>query len=103
MGAMKRTIRTMKQYGMPVPEKLKRSVHPQPWMIRYLNIFEDLTFDRPVGMTTGHIPVMSIFNYCDRHGWPEDDIQDVIYFVRILDVEFLEWCRRQSESKKTSS
>ena len=99
---MKRTIRTMKQYGMPVPEKLRRSVYPMPWMIRYISIFEDLTFDRPVGMSMGHIGTMTILNYCDRKGWPESDTQDVLYFVRILDVEFMEWCRKRNESKKTS-
>ena len=90
----------MKQYGLSIPKKYVESVYPDPWMHRYLFIFEELSFDRPVGFSIAPIPTLVILQYCQLKGLTELDSRDVHDFVRVLDREYMVWVDKKNDTSK---
>jgi len=63
----------------------------------YLNAYDQLQYDRPVGMSVGAIPWSSVINWCKLHRiYDINEIEIVLKYIRALENAD----RKFEESKK---
>lgn len=94
----------MERSGDEIPERFLNKPVLHPGLQFYLDAFYDLTFDRPTGFEEGYIPLTSILAYCEFYGLNAEETEDLIYFVRQLDIAYIkdrrEKSKRERERKK---
>lgn len=65
----------------------------------FYGAFFDLTGDRHIGMGPGPIPWSSIVDYASIAGLDELETDDLLYFVRKMDHEYLRYHQKRLEDK----
>jgi len=74
-------LTTLSETGVKVTALENRPVL-LPGLDVYLNAYQELCYDRPVGFAVGSIPWSSIIKWCEFHEL--HDINDVNTFVRYI-------------------
>lgn len=65
----------------------------------YYEAFWDLTTCRPVGWTAQPIPWSAVIEWGQLNELDPEEMDDLIFYVRELDAEFLTWASEQSKGK----
>jgi hypothetical protein len=85
---------------MPIPAKMQNA----PALLLGLDLFYvaflDLYSCRSVGFGEGPIPWTAISEYCDRSEVHGEQREDMFYFVRALDNEYLKFKNAKAEAEK---
>ena len=68
----------------------------------YLIAFYELSSDRLIGFGEGHIPLTSIFSYANFYQLDRDETEDLIYFIKYLDVVYLKTQNKKYGKSKNS-
>ena len=71
-----------------------------PGLELYFQAYNELSFDRPVGMSVGFIPWSSIVKWCEINGvYDIDDVSTCIRYIRALEKIDLELSERKAAKK----
>ena len=74
---------------MHLPEKIANAPRLQLGLDLYFDAFFDLSTCRPIGMGMGPIPWSVIRDYAETFRLSEEQTDDLSYYVRVLDVEYM--------------
>lgn len=74
-----------------------------PGLDIFWNAFWELQSDRQSGMGVGPIPYTAISCYANDFGFIGDDFDDLVFFVRQMDDEFLKFTRDNKPGKPTKA
>jgi hypothetical protein len=73
----------------------------QPGLDVYFTAYNDLSYDRPTGMSVGSIPWSSIIKWCELHSiYDINDIATCIRYIRKLEQKDNEITERKGGAKK---
>lgn len=64
----------------------------------YMQAFDDLHFDRSIGFGEGYIPITSMFAYGRHYELDNEEIEDLVFFVRAIDIEYVK--QQHAKQKK---
>ena len=64
-----------------------------------MRFFAEAFFDLTTERTDGQIPYFAIVQYGELHGCDEDELTDLLYFVREMDAEYLAYREKKSRVK----
>ena len=78
----------------------EKDIEPEigPFSI-YIRAFDLLSSDRPVAFEIGEIPFSSIWTYHNIYRI-DDDFDEFLYYIKLLDVEFINHHRRKRKSEE---
>lgn len=71
-----------------------------PGLEFYLDAFYALNSCRSIGMGLGPIPWTSIRDYGTMYCTTEDSLEDLLFHVRNLDNNYLDWISKNRETTK---
>lgn len=87
--------------GLPIPRKFAQAPEIPLGLDLYLTAFWELTTCRAQGWSgSGPIPWASIADYALLLGLNSEQTDDLIYFIRALDVAYLEYREKQAKRSK---
>ena len=82
------------------PHAIENKPELEPANAFYLSAYQDLQFDRPVGMTLGPIPWSSIVSWARLHGVKDpDDIDELISIIRAVETAIFEYEREKNNPR----
>lgn len=99
VGAFEQTlIQQANAAGQPIPERIANAPRLMPGLDLYLNAFFDLDSERTHGFSLSPIPWQSIYNYAKAWEFDKEQLEDLVYFVRKLDLAHLNRLRKKQEA-----
>jgi len=86
---------------MPIPRKFAEAPDVPMGLDLYLTAFWELTTCRQPGFSgPGPIPWAEIAGYAVAMGLDERQFDDLVYYIRVLDVAYLEHRAKAAKGKK---
>ena len=85
------------RFGTPIPEKILNSPKVLPELQLYLEMFYELSYDRPVGMEVGPIPRSLILEYTAFYEFSEEMTFDALHLIRMMDAEYLKFIKKKDD------
>lgn len=68
----------------------------------YFTSFVTVSSCRPLGMSEGRIPWTAVWDYGDKMGLDEEEIEDLWMLVSLLDGEYLKLRQKQAENRRAA-
>ena len=91
--AEERIIQQCMKQKKPLPEKIANAPELLLGLDLYYDSFWDLTTCRQVGFGVGSIPWASIRDYAVTFEFDEEQVDDLFYFIRMMDNAYMEFHR----------
>lgn len=88
-----------KRDGLPTPA-LDRRPALLPGLDFYLLAYDELIYDRPMGMTVGPIPWSSIDRWAVRNGVGNDEFNTLVNHIRAMENAVYLFEQRKQEGKR---
>lgn len=85
--------------GQPIPDFIKNKPELDPGLDIYLQAFFDLDGERTHSFGPAAIPTTSMLHYAKAFKFDEEQLDDLVYFLRKMDAENLK--RVKKLQKKT--
>ncbi|MCP4897720.1 MAG: hypothetical protein GY906_12170 [bacterium] len=85
-----RIIKQCLRSRKPFPEKIANAPALALGLDLYWDAFQDLNTCRTSGFGAGPIPWSVILDYSRKYEFDEEQEEDLFYFIRVMDNEFLE-------------
>ena len=89
-------IRHCERTGRPLPAAIAEAPALQPGLEPYLQGFQALCHDRPIGMGLGSIPWMAVQHYCAVCGFDSEQSEAMHHHCRALDTVWLNHHNRRT-------
>jgi len=67
----------------------------------YWDAFQELNTCRGAGMGLSPIPWTAMMDYARAYEFDEDQIDDLVFFVREMDSAFIEWYEKHGSKQKS--
>ena len=94
-----RIIKQCFQTRRQLPEFIRNAPELHLGLELFYTAFFDLTGDRHIGMGPGPIPWSAMVAYASINGLDEGETDDLLYFLRKMDHEYLRYHQRRMEEK----
>lgn len=82
-----------------LPDAIANAPRLYPGLEVYLHAFFDLDFERSHAMGATHIPFSSIVEYAIAFEFDEEMTEDLLYFIRQMDIEHVKRIAKKQEHK----
>jgi len=97
MGSVERQLaKQSMRMTKTLPDRIKNAPKLKMGLELYLDIFFELEFDRPIGMSIGPISWFIIDQYCISHNFDSYQKECAHYYIRGLDNEYLKHINKDS-------
>lgn len=83
-----------------MPDRIANAPVLFPGLQIYLQAFFDLDFERSHSMGATHIPFSSVVDYARAFEFDEEMTEDLIYFIRQMDIEHVKLIAKKQEERK---
>lgn len=84
----------------PLPDKVKNAPQLFLGLELYYFAFVDLCGDRQTGWGVGPIPWTAKQRYAEKHGFSEEQTEDLYFFLTEMDRAYIQYMEKKSKSKK---
>jgi hypothetical protein len=86
---------------MPLPKGILDAPQLHEWLELYWWAYQDLSTCRPAGGFGGLFPIpwTAVKDYAEANDLDQDQTEDLVYFVRRMDTEFLRWYEKKHGNK----
>jgi hypothetical protein len=98
-----RIIRQCFRERSPLPDKIANAPKMRLGLELYYGSFWDLSSCRVTGWSLGPIPWTAIHDYARAYGFDEEQTDDLIYYVRELDIAYLQYEHKKAKQKWPTS
>lgn len=93
-------IRQARMARQPIPDFIRNKPELDPGLDVYLQAYFDLDGERTHAFGPTAIPVTSMLQYANAFKFDDDQLDDLIYFVRKMDTENLKRVGKLQKAKK---
>jgi hypothetical protein len=86
-----RIIQQCTREGLPLPKKIANAPQLGLGLELYYDAFLELNSCRASGWGLMPIPWSAIRDYAETFDLDEEQFEDLYYYVRVMDTEFMKW------------
>jgi hypothetical protein len=85
---------------VPLPESIANAPELELGLELFFSAFWDLTTCRPSGWSVQPIPWSAIIEWGQMHELDYEEMDDLLFYVREMDSEFIDYVAEQNSKKK---
>lgn len=88
--------------GLQLPKKIREAPELEFGLAFYYNAFLDLSPERPVGFGEAPIPASVVRNYGKSLDLDEEEMEDLVFHIRAMDLEYLKYKQKKEAANVKS-